>query len=234
MLGKLLDVDGKDSLILCYYGEILSRIGRYKDAISYFTESNIVDPENVYNLNKRAIAYYVLQKYDKALLDLNKAAQLDPSNSLTYYYKGLINYAIKNVNDAMLAFKKCLELDPNDNLAKVQLYYLKYLPNNNDLDHNIIITKINQISNIYYNKSLLFMRCKVYIELEKYSEAKLDLDRLLMLNEEDISFIYLLRKYSGFWAYLYEIYNLNNIDLKESGIIDVFSKFIYKGKKYFL
>ncbi|GBB84806.1 hypothetical protein RclHR1_11380004 [Rhizophagus clarus] len=233
ILSKLLNINGKDSLVLCYYGEILCKIGRYNDAIPYFTEANIIDPENVYNLNMRAIAYYVLQEYDKALLDLNKAAQLEPSNNITYYYRGLVNYAMKNANDAMLAFKKCVELDPHDNLAKMQLYYLKYLSKNkgskNSLDHNGIITKIDQISNIYYNKSLLFMKCKIYIELEKYSEAKLDLNRLFMLNEEDISFICLLREYSDFWSYLYGIYkiNVNDIDCKEFGIIDEFSKLIY-------
>ena len=39
-------------------------------------------------MNKRAIAYYVLQEYDKALFDLNKAIKLDSSNTLAYYYKG--------------------------------------------------------------------------------------------------------------------------------------------------
>ncbi|GBC33886.2 hypothetical protein GLOIN_2v1871094 [Rhizophagus irregularis DAOM 181602=DAOM 197198] len=209
MLDKLLSVDENDSLILCYYGEILSKIGRYNDAILYFTKSNVIDPENIHNLNKRAIVYYVLQEYDKALLDLDKVIQLDPLNNLAYYYKGLVHYAIENVDDAMLAFKKCIELDSNDDLAEVQLNYLKYLSKNNGskVDYDII-TKISQISNIYYNKSLLFLRCKIYIELEEYLKAKSDLGRLFILNEEDISFICLLRKYSDFCKLLYKVINL--------------------------
>uniref|UniRef100_U9UU28 Uncharacterized protein n=1 Tax=Rhizophagus irregularis (strain DAOM 181602 / DAOM 197198 / MUCL 43194) TaxID=747089 RepID=U9UU28_RHIID len=46
-----------------------------------------LDPENVHNLNKRAIIYYVLRDYDKALLDIDKVIQLDISNILVYYYK---------------------------------------------------------------------------------------------------------------------------------------------------
>src|SRR3954464_12212778 len=72
MLDKLLSINKEDSLILCYYGEILSKMGRYSDAILYFTRANVIDPENIHNLNKRAVAYYVLQEYNKALLDLNK------------------------------------------------------------------------------------------------------------------------------------------------------------------
>ncbi|GBC01719.1 hypothetical protein RclHR1_04300001 [Rhizophagus clarus] len=230
MLDKLLRVDRNDSLILCYYGEILCKVGRYNDAIPYFTEASVIDPVNDYNLNKRAVAYYVLQEYNKALSDLNKVVQLDPTNSLAHYYKGLVHYAVKNANDAMLAFKKCIELDSNDDLANVQLYYLKHLSKINDAkdaDYNII-TKINQITNIYYNKSLLFMRCKIYIELEEYLKAKSDLARLFILNEEDISFICLLRKYSDFWSELYINYKINDEDFKEFGIIDEFSKLLYK------
>ncbi|PKY44307.1 TPR-like protein [Rhizophagus irregularis] len=229
MLDKLLSVDENDSLILCYYGEILSKIGRYNDAILYFTKSNVIDPENIHNLNERAIVYYVLQEYDKALLDLVKVIQLDPLNNLAYYYKGLVHYAIENANEAMLAFKKCIELDSNDDLAEIQLNYLKYLSKNNGskVDYDII-TKISQISNIYYNKSLLFLRCKIYIELEEYLKAKSDLGRLFILNEEDISFICLLRKYSDFWSELYINYKINEDDFKEFGIVDKFSKLLYK------
>src|SRR5205814_330088 len=55
MLDGLLSINEKDSLILCFYGEILSIVGKCSDAISYFTKANIIDPENVHNLNKRAI-----------------------------------------------------------------------------------------------------------------------------------------------------------------------------------
>ena len=44
MLDKLLNINKEDSLILCYYGEILSNMGRYNEAISSFTEANIIDP----------------------------------------------------------------------------------------------------------------------------------------------------------------------------------------------
>ena len=57
---------------------------KYNDAISYFTNANIIDPENVHNLNKRAITYFILQEYDKSLLDFNKTIQLNPLNSIAY------------------------------------------------------------------------------------------------------------------------------------------------------
>src|SRR6266498_319130 len=127
MLDKLLNINKEDSLILCYYGEILCDITHYSKAISYFTKANIIDPENIHNLNKRAVAYYILQEYDKVLLDLDKIIQLDPSNSTAYYLKSITYYTKKDINNAIIAFKKCTELSLNYNniLAKVQLFHLE-------------------------------------------------------------------------------------------------------------
>src|SRR5688572_9817807 len=112
----------------------------------------------------------------------------------------------------------------------MQIYYLEHLNISND-----IITKINQISNIENDKSLLFIRCKIYIELEKYYEAKSDLNRLYDLNYDiDFSFIYLLQKYSGFWSFLYEDYcKINNNDFTELGIVKSFNIYMFKGKSMY-
>ncbi|PKC08823.1 TPR-like protein [Rhizophagus irregularis] len=232
MLDRLLNMNKNDSLILCYYGEILKKLGRYNEAVLYFTDANLVDPENTHNLNRRAISYYALQEYNKALLDFDKATQLNPSNSLTYYYKGLTYYAMENFYDAIAAFEKCIEIDPNDNLSKIQLYLMKYLLSKKY--HNIV-TEISQMSNINENKSLFFIRCKIYIELGGYDKALLDFNRLFELYNEDISFIYLLQNYLNYWSYLCGYYKISDIDYKDIGIIDNFKKYMYKVKKvYFI
>ncbi|RIA84922.1 hypothetical protein C1645_831583 [Glomus cerebriforme] len=238
MLDKLLDINNEDSLILCYYGEILSNMGKYNEAILYFTKANDIDPENIHNLIKRAITYYILREYNKALSDLNKVIDLDLSNSLAYYYIGLTYYAMEDINNSIVTFEKCIdELDPKNDLTKMQLYYLKYLKNQNS-DYNSVIIKINHIPNIENDKSLLFTRCKIYIELKKYEEAKLDLKHLHRLYEfnyydsyyksSDISFIYLLQKYSDFWSYLCESYKIDN-DFTELGIVDKFNTYMFGG-----
>ncbi|PKY45517.1 TPR-like protein, partial [Rhizophagus irregularis] len=238
MLDKLLNINMNDSLILCFYGEILCNMKQYSKAISYFTKANIIDPENTHNLNKRAIAYYTLQDYNKVLLDLDKVIQLDPLNNLAYYLKCLIYYTKKDIDNAIMVFKKCKELlDLNDILAKTQLFHLEYLLNkNNSTELNNILTKINQISNIKDSELLLFVRCKVYIELKMYQEAMLDLNLLCDKNNYNYSsyilYIYLLREYTDFWLYL----NVNNnIDLSELGIVNGFSKHMYeKSQVYFI
>ncbi|GES87228.1 hypothetical protein GLOIN_2v476919 [Rhizophagus clarus] len=102
-------------------------MNKYHDAISFFTKANVI--ENIHNLNKRAITYYTLQEYDKALLDLNKAIQLDSCNSIAYYLKWLTYYTTENTSKAMVTFKKCGELDIWMDLLEwknTEEYILKY------------------------------------------------------------------------------------------------------------
>ncbi|PKC73047.1 hypothetical protein RhiirA1_488049 [Rhizophagus irregularis] len=230
VLDKLLNINDKDSLILCYYGEILKNLGKYNEAVAYFTKANNIDPENIHNLNKRVIAYFVLQEYDKALLDIDKVIQLDPSNSLAYYNKGLTYYTMGNNENAIIAFKRCIELDSDDNLSKMQLYYVEYSQKNDykNLKYDVI-TKVGQIPNIDNDNSLLFMKCKLNIEFEQYDVAMIDLSRLFY-NYKEISFVYLLQEYQGFWSYLYKVYKTNHDYFVEFGIVDKFNKYMYTGK----
>ncbi|RGB31318.1 hypothetical protein C1646_817368 [Rhizophagus diaphanus] len=236
VLDKLLNTNNNDSLILCYYGEILENLGRYNEAVTYFTKANSIDPENIHNLNKRAIVYFVLQEYDKALLDLDKVLQLDPLNSLAYYNKGLIYYTIRNIEDAIVAFKKCVELNFNDNLSKIPLYYMEYLQDKNcckDLKY-VIISKIEQIPADNNDYSLYFMKCKIYIELFIMGPREYIMESIITLinkfvNNGDISIFYLFqsKRYSNFWTDCLLYLNWND-DLTELGIVDPFSKFLYK------
>ncbi|EXX52772.1 hypothetical protein RirG_250060 [Rhizophagus irregularis DAOM 197198w] len=239
LLDKLLNTNKDDSLILCYYGEILCNMEQYSKAILYFTKANIIDPENTHNLNKRAIAYYTLQDYNKVLLDLNKVIQLDPLNNLAYYLKCLIYYTKKDIDNSIMVFENCKELlDFNDILSKTQLFHLEYLLNkNNSTELNNILTKINQISNIENIELLLFVRCKVYVELKMYHETILDLNLLYdnYYYNYYYKYFYILHiyLYTDFWLYLNVTNNTN--DLFKLGIVNGFSKHMYeKPQVYFI
>jgi tetratricopeptide (TPR) repeat protein len=246
ILDELLNINEKDSLVLCYFGEILCNMTQYSKAISYFTKANTIDPENIHNLNKRAIAYYILQDYDKVLSDLDKIIQLDPLNSSAYYLKSLTYYTKNDINNALILFKKYTELlellNSDDSLTKIQLFHLEYLLNKNSSeDLNDILTKINQDSNIDKSELLLFIRCKIHIKLQKYHEAKLDLDMLFKLTiHKNFSYIHLSKKYSDFLSHLcknseIDSYEFTKFEICSTklGIVNEFSKYMYESKKIF-
>ncbi|UZO07238.1 uncharacterized protein OCT59_027531 [Rhizophagus irregularis] len=222
LLDKLLNINNEDSLVLCYYGEILYKLLQYRKAISYFTKAYTLDPENIHNLNRRAITYYIIKKYDKVLSDLDKIIQLDPLNSSAYYLKSLTYYTKNDNNNAKVSFKKCAKLLNSDNdSAKVHLFYLEYLLNNNSSKElNNILTKIDQIP---ISNLLRFIKCKIYIELKEYSKAKFHLCYIVS------AFIgYFIQDHPDFWSYLYEVCEINKNDFTEFGIVDKFSKYMYK------
>ncbi|PKY43555.1 hypothetical protein RhiirA4_457559 [Rhizophagus irregularis] len=166
--------------------------------------------------------------------------QLDPLNSSAYYLKSLTYYTKNDINNVTILFEKYTELlklpsSDSNSLAKFQLFHLEYLLNkNSSKDLNNILTKINQIPYISENKLLLLIRCKIYIELNKYYEAKVDLDMLFKgygYNEyyyKAFSYTHLLQKHSDFWSYLYKDSEIDKYDLTKLGIINEFSKYMYE------
>ncbi|RIA94191.1 hypothetical protein C1645_760615 [Glomus cerebriforme] len=149
MLDKLLNIINKeDPLILCYYGEILSKKKKSFDtAVSYFTRASIIDPENVYNLNKRAITHFIRKDYNKALLDLDKAIQLDTSNSIAYFYKWLIYSIEEDSHNAESVFKTCTELD-----VWSHLYEICKFNDNNDAELGIV----NKFNMFMYRAQMIY------------------------------------------------------------------------------
>ncbi|UZO03965.1 uncharacterized protein OCT59_024364 [Rhizophagus irregularis] len=242
LLDKLLNINEEDSLVLCYYGEILYNMTEYRKAISYFTKAYTIDPENIHNLNRRAITYYIIKEYDKVLSDLDKIIQLDPLNSSAYFLKCLTYYTKNDNNNAKVSFKKYAELLNSDNiLAKIQLFHLEYLLNkNSSKDLNDILTKIDQILDFKdYNlfvgdklyKLLYFIKYKIYIELKEYSKARLALNDISDYEFESIS--YFIQDHPDFCSYLYEVCEINKNDFTRFGIVDDFSKYMYQERKVY-
>ncbi|PKB94110.1 hypothetical protein RhiirA5_439527 [Rhizophagus irregularis] len=135
--------------------------------------------------------------------------QLDPLNSSAYYLKILTYYTKNDINNVTILFE-------------------------NSKDLNNILTKINQIPNISKNKLLLLIRCKIHIELKEYYETIVDLDMLFNCYKA-ISYIHLLQKHSYFWSYLYKVCEIGTCDFTKFGIVNEFSKYMYKKKEvYFI
>ncbi|PKK66004.1 TPR-like protein [Rhizophagus irregularis] len=223
LLDKLLNINKEDSLVLCHYGEILYIKTQYRKAISYFTKAYTIDPENIHNLNKRAITYYIIKEYYKVLSDLDKIIQLDPLNSSAYYLKSLTYYTKNDNNNAKVSFKKYAELlNSDNNLAKDHLFHLEYLLNkNSSKELNNILTKIDQIP---MSNLLRFIKFKIYIELKEYSKARLALNNIWNF----VFISYIIQEHPDFWSYLYEVCEINKNDFTEFGIVDEFSKYMYE------
>lgn len=142
---------------------------------------------------------------------------------------------MKDIDSSIVAFEKSIKLYPNNDLEKV--HPRNYLYQISRLDfglnyflsyHSEIVIMIDKITNNFYDKSLLFIRCKLNIELKKYRYAELDLNRLFELNH-DFSFVYTLQNYTIFWQYLCKIHGFYDYNYQLENTND-FNFYMYKGK----
>ncbi|CAI2171267.1 7322_t:CDS:2 [Funneliformis geosporum] len=169
MLSRLLIINSQDSLILCYYGEILVKLRRYDEATVYFTEAIKIDPENVYIFNIKEICLFI-KKYDEALSKFQAALQLDQS----YYYRGEIknfrynriisnelkNYIMINYNFDIITsslFIKCKLSIEKEDYDKSSLYF-------NELwkmsEENIFVIKALEISKRITRSIITYLKKK--------------------------------------------------------------------------
>jgi tetratricopeptide (TPR) repeat protein len=65
--------------------------------------------------------YGNIGKYDKAIIELQKAIKLDPKSSNAHYNLGIAYKMIGKTNEAIKEFKKAIELDPNNISARQAL-----------------------------------------------------------------------------------------------------------------
>ncbi|GBC07945.1 hypothetical protein RclHR1_00780025 [Rhizophagus clarus] len=195
ILDKLLNINDKDSLILCYHGEILENLKRHDEAVTYFTKAAIIDPENIHNLSKRATAYFSLQEYDKALADFDKIIQLDPENIHNLSKRATAYCSLQEYDKALVDFDKIIQLDPENihNLSTRATAYCSLQEYDKALvDFDKIIQLDSSNSLTYYYKSLVYDISgnieKAIVAFEEYVE--LDSTNINVNNSLEIKLYY--------------------------------------------
>lgn len=113
-------------------GLTLMELGYKKRALAYFNRSVLIDC-NTYTLFHRGIAYYELEKYQKASEDLSVALHLDANNNPAYFYLGISQLYFRRYHEAVSNLKKSLEFNSLDYEALVGLAIAYYHVNNPDM-----------------------------------------------------------------------------------------------------
>ncbi|VEP13132.1 hypothetical protein H1P_1840007 [Hyella patelloides LEGE 07179] len=91
-------------------GEALENLARYNDAIDYYSRAIATD-NNPLVLARRGNVYRILEKYDLALNDFNRAIQFDPRYLEGYINRGLTYYQLGNYQQALANFNHVLYID---------------------------------------------------------------------------------------------------------------------------
>ena len=124
---------------IIWYGRFTAYMGRYREAIDIYSEALKKYPNEPRLYRHRGHRYITIREFDKAIVDLTRAASLIegkenrveedgmpnaqniPVSTLhgnIYYHLGLAYYLVDEQDVAVQAFKKCLETSHNpDNVV---------------------------------------------------------------------------------------------------------------------
>lgn len=176
---------------------------KYEDSIYFFNIVINQYPDKAdYAYYSKSMSLFDLQKYDEALMSIDKSIEINPNDDYYYSMKGLIYEELEKLEEALEYYDKAIKVDPKE-------------PQNyndkgdilNDLDRheealeyfNKAISMDSSIADFFNDKG------NVLYALERYEEAIESYNKAIELYEESES------SYAYFGKSLCYI-NLNNIN----------------------
>lgn len=141
------DADSDDADAIIWLGRRTAYLGRYREAITHFSEGIRKHPEDARMYRHRGHRYITTRQFKKAVSDFEKAARLIrghedviepdglpnrlniPTSTLQsniWYHLGLTHYLTGDLDGAQRAYRKCLEVSKNNDMLAATAYW-KYL-----------------------------------------------------------------------------------------------------------
>ena len=94
-------------------GAVLCTEGRYREAVTTFTEALTKNPDFAYAYHNRGIAHGKLQEYREAVSDFSRAIALDSAYATAYGGRGFAYYGLEDYMKAASDFSKAISLNPS-------------------------------------------------------------------------------------------------------------------------
>lgn len=179
------EADSDDAENIIWYGRRTAYTGSYRKAIDIFTRGIEKHPGDPRIYRHRGHRYITTRQFDRAIRDLEKAADLvrgtedrvepdgipnaenRPRSTLhtnIWYHLGLAHYFSGNFEQASEAFQNCREASPNDDMLVASVYwlYMSLRRAGNDMQAGTVLqpveTEMDIIENTDYHKLLLVFK----------------------------------------------------------------------------
>jgi len=115
---KASELDPDDEWSLNNIGAILSKEGKWENALSYYKRAYNVNKQNDHILHNLGWAHYHCKNYKKAWLVYNDLVNKHPDNAAMHSDFGCVAYRIGDYRKALNLFEKALSMKPNDRCCK--------------------------------------------------------------------------------------------------------------------
>lgn len=88
--------------------------GQYHKAITNYSISLELNPDDAESYSNRALSYIKTGKYEEAIQDCNSALLIDEANITAYHRRGIANVELKQFPLALIDFNSGMQLDPEN------------------------------------------------------------------------------------------------------------------------
>jgi len=115
------EIKVKDESIWIYLAEIYSRRCLYKKALKSGLNAIKINPKYAGAYTHIGYYYYILRRYNNAIMMFKKAIELNTSSIFPRNYIGLSLIRLEKYKQSRIVFEKVLKLDPKDSTARIGL-----------------------------------------------------------------------------------------------------------------
>jgi serine/threonine protein kinase len=155
--------------------------GNYQEAVSNFTQTIEINPQNSLAYNHRGDAFYRLGDYEKAQADSSRAIALNPQDANAYYDRGFARFGLGKYQQAIADYTQAIKLSSQNlhayygrGLARVKVKDYKGAR----LDFSKAIAMNSTYGLAYYHRGI------INAQLGKKKEAIADLKKAAKMFRE--------------------------------------------------
>ncbi|HHM02974.1 MAG TPA: tetratricopeptide repeat protein [Caldithrix abyssi] len=122
-----LEKDPKNYELNVEMGNNYFDIGRFEQAIGYYTTAISVNDKNPSVLIDLGVAYYNIKDFDNALKYMNQALKISPDHVQGLYNLGIVYYNTGDKNKAVKAWEKLLKVSPDSREAQAARKFVEQI-----------------------------------------------------------------------------------------------------------
>jgi len=130
MIGSALTRNPRDAGALVNYGNVLTMLGHFGEAIASYDRALVIAPD-AQTWNNRGNALQSLGQRAEALASYERALRLEPGNLQALLRRGVILGELKYSDEALASYDRVLALDPNNAEALNNRGFLWWLSKQN-------------------------------------------------------------------------------------------------------
>jgi tetratricopeptide (TPR) repeat protein len=170
-------------------GSTLYKDGRHEEAICDYTKAIELDPYDTASYCNRAASYVDSDNDESAITDYSRAIEIHPHVSKYYYLRGLQYNQMNLLEEATSDLTKSISLDPKAikpyHTLVIVLFKLK--------QYEEVIPICTSIIEHEPDFDTYDCRATAYVNLSKYDEAFIDINKAFELCNEPDSYLYKTR-----------------------------------------